>query len=177
MAIFKTETLKEKGLTQEQIDYIMAEAGKQVNSLTAERDGYKNQLATAQASLKAMEGIDAAGLQTKINELSEQMKGKDAEIEKIKSDYAFDEAIRKASGKNERAIMALLDVDGLKASKNQTQDIDAALAAVKKDNDYLFGSSAPVPRVVSSTSGINNDAQTKREQANEALRNLFGKGE
>ena len=55
MAIFKTETLKEKGLTQEQIDYIMAEAGKQVNSLTAERDGYKNQLATAQASLKAME--------------------------------------------------------------------------------------------------------------------------
>ena len=29
MAIFKTETLKEKGLTQEQIDYIMAEAGKQ----------------------------------------------------------------------------------------------------------------------------------------------------
>ena len=27
MAIFKTETLKEKGLTQEQIDYIMAEAG------------------------------------------------------------------------------------------------------------------------------------------------------
>lgn len=181
MAIFKTETLKEKGLTQEQIDYIMAEAGKQVNSLTAERDGYKNQLATAQASLKAMEGIDAAGLQTKINELSEQMKGKDAEIEKIKSDYAFDaavkEAIRKASGKNERAIMALLDVDGLKASKNQTQDIDAALAAVKKDNDYLFGSSAPVPRVVGSTSGINNDAQTKREQANEALRNLFGKGE
>ena len=176
MAIFKTETLKEKGLTQEQIDYIMAEAGKQVNSLTAERDGYKNQLATAQASLKAMEGIDAAGLQTKINELSEQMKDKDAEIEKIKSDYAFDaavkEAIRKASGKNERAIM-----DGLKASKNQTQDIDAALAAVKKDNDYLFGSSAPVPRVVSSTSGINNDAQTKREQANEALRNLFGKGE
>lgn len=31
MAIFKTEALKEKGLTQEQIDYIMAEAGKQVN--------------------------------------------------------------------------------------------------------------------------------------------------
>ena len=92
-------------------------------------------------------------------------------------DAAVKEAIRKASGKNERAIMALLDVDGLKASKNQTQDIDAALAAVKKDNDYLFGSSAPVPRVVSSTSGINNDAQTKREQANEALRNLFGKGE
>ena len=181
MAIFKTETLKEKGLTQKQIDYIMAETGREVNALTAERDGYKNQLATAQASLKAMEGIDATGLQTKINELSEQMKGKDAEIEKIKSDYAFDaavkEAIRKASGRNEKAIMALMDMDTLKASKNQAQDIETALTSLKKENDYLFDSSTPLPRVVSSTSGINNDAQTKREQANEALRNLFGKGE
>ena len=166
---------------QEQIDYIMAETGREVNALTAERDGYKNQLATAQASLKAMEGIDATGLQTKINELSEQMKGKDAEIEKIKSDYAFDaavkEAIRKASGRNEKAIMALMDMDTLKASKNQAQDIETALTSLKKENDYLFDSSTPLPRVVSSTSGINNDAQTKREQANEALRNLFGKGE
>ena len=79
MAIFKTETLKEKGLTQEQIDYIMAEAGKQVNSLTAERDGYKNQLATAQASLESDGGHRCSGTQTKINELSEQMKAKDAE--------------------------------------------------------------------------------------------------
>lgn len=102
MAIFKTETLKEKGLTQEQIDYIMAEVGKEINSLTAERDGYKTQLDTAQASLKAMEGIDAAGLQNKISELTTKLNGKDSEIEKIKADYAFDtsikEAIRKASG-------------------------------------------------------------------------------
>ena len=46
---------------------------------------------------------------------------------------------------------------------------------VKKENDYLFASDKPVPRVVSTTSGINNDAQTKKEQANEALRSLFGK--
>ena len=36
--------------------------------------------------------------------------------------------------------MALLDVDTLKASKNQAQDIEAALTALKKDNDYLFQS-------------------------------------
>ena len=126
-----------------------------------------------------MEGIDAAGLQTKVSDLTKQLQGKDAEIEKIKSDYAFDasvkEAIRKASGRNEKAIMALLDVDTLKASKNQTQDIEAAITALKKDNDYLFQQTT-VPRVVSSTTGINNDAQTKKEQANEALRSLLGKG-
>ena len=156
----KTEDLQGKGLNQEQIDFVMSEYGKELNAVKAERDGYKTQLDTAQASLKAMEGIDAAGLQTKVSDLTKQLQGKDAEIEKIKS---------------EKAIMALLDVDTLKASKNQTQDIEAAITALKKDNDYLFQQTT-VPRVVSSTTGINNDAQTKKEQANEALRSLLGKG-
>ena len=171
----KREDLTAQGLTAEQVEFVMSEYGKEVNPLKAERDSYKTQLDTTQASLKAIEGIDAAGLLTK------QLQGKDAEIEKIKSDYAFDasvkDAIRKASGRNEKAIMALLDVDTLKASKNQAQDIEAALTALKKDNDYLFQSNVQVPRVVSSTSGINNDVQTKKEQANEALRSLLGKGE
>ena len=106
---------------------------------------------------------------------------KDTEIEKIRSDYTFDsavrEAIRKASGRNEKAIMALLDIDTLKASKNQAQDITAALDTLKKDNDYLFQAEKKTPHVVSVTSGINPEAQTKREQANEALRSLLGRGE
>lgn len=178
--ILKTETLKEKGLTQEQIDYIMAEVGKEVNSLTAERDTYKNQLATAQATLKSMEGVDVAGLQAKVSELTTQLGNKDGEIEKIKADFAFDaavkEAIRASSGRNEKAIMALLDIESLKNSKNQEADIKTALENLKKDNDYLF-QNTKVPKVVSVTPGIDNEAQTKKEQANEALRALFGKGE
>lgn len=177
----KREDLTAQGLTAEQVEFVMSEYGKEVNPLKAERDSYKIQLDTAQASLKAMEGIDAPGLQTKVSDLTKQLQGKDAEIEKIKSDYAFDasvkDAIRKASGRNEKAIMALLDVDTLKASKNQAQDIETALANLKKDNDYLFQAAGTVPRVVSVTSGINPDAQTKKEQANEALRSFFGKGE
>lgn len=177
----KREDLTAQGLAAEQVEFVMSEYGKEVNSLKAERDSYKTQLDTAQTSLKAMEGIDAAGLQTKVSDLTKQLQGKDAEIEKIKSDYAFDasvkEAIRKASGRNEKAIMALLDVDTLKTSKNQTQDIEAAITALKKDNDYLFQQATTIPRVVSSTTGINNEAQTKKEQANEALRSLLGKGE
>lgn len=66
------------------------EYGKDLNAVKAERDGYRSQLDTAQTSLKAMEGIDAAGLQTKVSDLTKQLQGKDAEIEKIKADYAFD---------------------------------------------------------------------------------------
>ncbi len=94
MAIFKTETLKEKGLTQEQIDYIMAEAGREANALTAERDGYKNQLATAQASLKAMEGIDATGLQTKITDkYGEPVANADIEHRSGTVGFAYDEFV------------------------------------------------------------------------------------
>lgn len=177
--ILQTETLREKGMTKEQIDYVMAEVGKEINTLTAERDTYKSQLDTAQASLKAMEGIDAAALQQKITDLSNQISGKDAEIDRLKADYAFNdslkEAIQKSGAKNSKAVKALLDLEALKKSKNQTADIEAALAEVKKENDYLFTSDKPVPRVVSTTSGIDTDAQTKKEQANEALRSLFGK--
>lgn len=176
----KPEVLIEKGLTQEQVDFVIAEASKEINAVTAERDTYKNQLQTAQNTLKTMEGVDVAGMQSKISELTTQLGNKDSEIEKIKSDYAFDSAIkaaiRSAAGRNEKAIMALLDVDTLKASKNQEADIKSALDNLKKENDYLFQNTG-VPKIVSVTTGINNDAQTKKEQANEALRSLFGKGE
>ncbi len=94
--ILKTETLREKGMSQEQIDFVMAEVGKEINSITAERDTYKTQLDTAQASLKAMEGVDAAGLQQSVKDLQTQLSGKDAEIEKIKADYAFNDSLKEA---------------------------------------------------------------------------------
>ena len=126
-----------------------------------------------------MEGADPAALNQKITDLTTQLSGKDAEIANIRAEYAFNdsvkEAIRKAGARSEKAVMAMLDLDTLKASKNQQADITAALETVKKENDYLFASDKPVPRVVSTTSGIDNDAQTKKEQANEALRSLFGK--
>lgn len=178
--ILKTETLREKGLTQEQIDFVMAEVGKTFNALTAERDTYKTQLETAQATLEGMKGVDVAGMQKKIADLTTQLGSKDGEIAQIKADYAFETAlkaaIRTANGRNEKAITALLDIEALKTSKNQEADIKTALENLKKDNDYLF-QNGPTPRVVSVTGGINNDAQTKKEQANEALRSLFGKGE
>ena len=54
----KTEDLQAKGLTQEQIDYVMAEYGKDINGIKQERDTYKTQLSTAQATLKSFEGVN-----------------------------------------------------------------------------------------------------------------------
>lgn len=176
----KRDDLTAKGLTPEQVEFVMSEYGRELNPIIAERDAYKSQLETAQATLKTMEGVDPAALNQKITDLTNQLAGKDTEIANIRAEYAFTdsikEAIRKAGARSEKAVMAMLDLDALKASKNQQADITAALEAVKKENDYLFQPAKKPPFVVGSTSGIDQSAQTKKEQANEALRGLFGHG-
>lgn len=175
----KREELTAKGLTPEQVDFVMAEYGKEINPLIAERDGYKTQLGTAQTALKAMEGVDVEALKTKVLDLTQQLSGKDTEIQQIKADSQFNEllkdAIRGVGARNEKAVMPFLDIDSLKKSSNQTQDIQAALEAVKKDNDFLFQPAQNTPKFVSLTPGINQNVDDKKAHANEALRSIFGK--
>ncbi len=175
----KREELTAKGLTSEQVDFVMAEYGKEINPLIAERDGYKTQLGTAQTALKAMEGIDVEALKTQVSDLTQKLSGKDTEIQQIKADSQFNEllkdAIRGVGARNEKAVIPFLDIDSLKKSSNQTQDIQAALEAVKKDNDFLFQSAQNTPRFVSPTPGINQNVEDKKTQANEALRSILGR--
>ncbi len=155
--ILKTETLKEKGLTQEQIDYVMAEVGKEVNTLTAERDNYKEQLSTATASLEKFKDVDPAAMQGEIDKLNQQLKDKDAEYAAKEADRVFSdtlkEAIKTAGGRNAKSVMALLDVDALKASKDQSEDIKKALEKVKESDSYLFGADEPFLNPVGPTGG------------------------
>ena len=60
-------------------------------------------------------------------------------------------AVSEAKGKNAKAIRALLDVDSLKGSKNQAADMQAALAELKKENDYLFESDQVPPPYATGT--------------------------
>lgn len=175
----QTEDLQKQGLTTEQISYVMAEYGKELNPLKAERDNYKTQLSAARASLKAMDGVNVEELQRNLRKLQEDLAGKDAEIQQVKADAVFNEALKdaviKSGARSEKAVMAFLDLDALKGSKNQAADIQAALETIKKENDYLFQSARPVPRVVATTPGPNPAVEDKKTQANEALRSLFGK--
>lgn len=56
----------------------------------------------------------------------------------------LDSAIAEVKAKNSKAVKALLDLEALKSSKNQSDDIKSALEKVKSENDYLFdGNSVP----------------------------------
>lgn len=139
-------------LTQEIIDAILAENGRDVEAAKApyaDYDSIKDQLKTAKDGLKAFEGVDVAQLQGQITQLQNDLTAKETEHQSKLADMAFDHALEKAitgaQGRNAKAIAALLDVPTLKASKNQEADIKAALEGLKKDNGYLFGTDEKVP--------------------------------
>lgn len=50
----KTEDLQAKGLSQEQIDYVMAEYGKDINGIKQERDTYKPSFPRHRLPLRAL---------------------------------------------------------------------------------------------------------------------------
>ena len=49
-------------------------------------------------------------------------------------DAVIDEAIRGSKARNAKAVRALLDLGALRTSKNQKEDIAAAIEAVKKES-------------------------------------------
>ena len=160
----KTDFLKGLGLEQDAIDKIMAENGKDVAAEKAkttkaegERDNYKSQLETATESLEKFKDVDPAAMQSEIDKLNQQLKDKDAEYAAKEADRIFadtiKEAIKSAGGRNEKAVMAMLDMDALKASKNQSEDIKKALETVKESDAYLFGSDEPFSNPVGPTGG------------------------
>lgn len=160
----KRELLEKLGLEKEAIDKIMDENGidieaekAKVAAAEADRDKYKEQLEESTKALEAFKGIKPEELTAEIEKLQQTIKDKETEhaakIADMQFDSSLDKAIAESGAKNAKAVKALLDVESLKNSKNQKDDIKSALEAVKKDNDYMFGSDEPINNSISSTRG------------------------
>lgn len=172
----KRSFLEGLGIERDTIDKILDENGKDLENakvqLTVERDDLKAQLDKAQETLKGFDGVDVNDLKTQITNLTKAIDDEKAASAQKLADMQFKhllESEASASGaRNIKAVMALLDTDTLKASKNQEADIKAAFEAVKKDNDYLFASNEPIdnPKGVGKTepggNGGNAFADTMR---------------
>ena len=117
--------------------------------------------------------MDVSGLKQKIEDLRKDMSAKDEEYKKEIADRDFNdvlkEAIASANGKNSKAITALLDVDALKASKNQKDDIAAAIKVLteKEDSKMLFGK--PEPREVGKSNTIGSFSTGEGGKATDTL--------
>lgn len=89
--------------------------------------------------LKKFDGVDVTGMQQRITELETNLQSKETEFQQKIADRDFEDLlsaqINSAKGVNARAIRALLDVDALKASKNQKDDVAAAIQALAEAED------------------------------------------
>lgn len=166
-------------LTDEQINSLLDINSADIGRVKKERDGYKAQLETVEGKLRAFDGINAGDLQAQVSNLTKELADTKAnhakELEGIRFTAELEEKVKSFNPKNSKVVMAMLDIDKLRASTNRDADITAAVEAVKKENDYLFASEKVPPRVVTGTSTSQTDRADKKAQANEAFRALLGK--
>lgn len=141
-----------EGLSKEAIDAIMDENGRDIEkerSKRADYDTIKEQLAAANKQIEEFKGMDIDG----VRKAAEEWKAKAEQAERDASERIAEmefngtlrEAITAAKGRNVKAISALLDVPTLRGSKNQAEDIKAALEALKQESGYLFDTETPPP--------------------------------
>jgi hypothetical protein len=141
-------------------DEIDAEVGKELGADYIPKAVHREQLDKVKTLAEEIASRDAQLEELKkaagaSDELKAQIDAMQKENADMKADYEgkiadmqfsalLDAQIGAAAAKNGKAVRALLDMDSLKASKNQEQDIKAAIEAVKKENDFLFETGAPI---------------------------------
>ena len=128
----------ETPLSKEVIDAIMAENGRDIEGVKARYADYeelKQQLAQA----------ETVAAKTWEERLHQQVDTHRREMSDLIFSHNLEKAILSAKGRNAKAITALLDVETLKASENQTADLEEALQQLKQDCGYLFQSETPPP--------------------------------
>ena len=170
----KKDDLKLQGLTDEQIDFVMAEYGKglkkvqtELENVKEEKEKLQEQLNTAQETLKSFDGVNPEEFKKTIADYEKAIKDKDAEYAQKLADRDFNDllkdSIRTANGLNEKAIMALLDIDTLKASKNQKEDVTAAIKTLTEaeDSKMLFKSTTEPIKKASFTEPIKKPSVDK----------------
>lgn len=148
------EELLELGLTEEQIPGVFKINGKDVEKAKGDLKGKEETIETLQGQLKTankeiedFKELDVKEIEKRANDYKEKFETAETEakkkLENIQFEHELENAIRDSKAKNVKAVKALLDIETLKDSKNQIEDIKQALEATKEENDYLFGDDEP----------------------------------
>ena len=138
-----------------------AEFEKKVNRLTEDLNAEKKRADTAVETLKGFEGKDFDAITRERDEWKTKHDNAVAAYQKEQEEREFNSvleaAITDAKGKNAKAIMALMDLDKLRGSKNQEKDIKAALDAMRNESGYLFDDNGGNPQFTTSNGNGGNN--------------------
>lgn len=160
----------------------MTDYDNQAKKLDAANDTIKandTAMKDLQGKLDGFKDVDVSGLNQRIKDLETEkaniQKDYDAKIADRDFDDLVKESIAAVKGKNAKAITALLDVPTLKASKNQKEDVAAALKALTEaeDSKMLFGEPESKPEGTGDLIGrVRGGSSTSAEEA--AMRAAMG---
>ena len=127
-----------------------AEFEKKVNRLTDDYNAEKKRADEAVSTLKGFEGKDFDAITRERDEWKKKHDEAVADYKRQQEDREFnsalENAISEANGKNAKAIMALLDTEKLRGSRNLDKDIKSALDALRTDSGYLFEDNGGKPQ-------------------------------
>lgn len=139
--------LEEFGLEKDAINKIMSAHGASIQAeqqkaqaIAGERDAVKNSLDKVQEQLKAFEGVDVNELKGKVSTLEKSLETAKVEHAKELEDISFNSILDAATtnSRDPKLVKAALDLDTLRQSKNQKEDITAAVQKLAEDKPFLF---------------------------------------
>ncbi len=144
-----------------------AEHEKKVNRLTDDYNAEKKRADEAVETLKGFEGKDFDAITRERDEWKKKHDEAVADYKRQQEDREFtsalENAISEAKGKNAKAIMALLDTEKLRGSRNMEKDIKSAIEAVRTESGYLFEDNGGKPHFSTNKSDPGNPGSLTRE--------------
>ena len=143
----------DQSLSKEVIDAIMAENGRDVEAAKRPFADYQD-IKDENQRLKAQQGdglVDGKTAQEWKQAHDQAVADHKAQLADLDFQKKLDGAISTAKGRNGKAIRALLDMDARRVSKNQDEDIKAAVEALQKESGYLFDDEGVPPPYAAGT--------------------------
>lgn len=154
------KVLEEMGLEKDQINTIMADYGKSVNSLKeqvdtlrTERDTFKSQVDSSNKQLEELKGKITNNDKAKqtIADLQQQLKESEAtakaELLSVKKTNAINNALRDAKVRDTKAIMPFINTDEVKFNDDGLTGLKDQLESLKKEKGFLFENAEPTPGI------------------------------
>ncbi|WP_373880038.1 phage scaffolding protein [Levilactobacillus brevis] len=174
----KRDLLKGMNLTDDQIDQIMKangvdiEAAKSslgdVDAIKQENDTLKDQLSTRDKDMKALKKQvgDNEDLTKQVTDLQAKYdndtKELSAQLKQTKLTGALNTALSGAKARNPKTVEALLDMNKIQLEEDgKLTGLDDQLAAIKKDNEYLFDEGANTNYEPGGGNGSNDSDQVQ----------------
>lgn len=174
--------LKELGLTDEQIEKVMAENGKDVQAEQAntaakqsEVDVLTSQLTEANKQVQAFKDMKVDDIRAKAQEFEEKFNQSQTELKEARETAMIEKVLSTSNAHDIDVVKGLIKRDQLVFKDNSILGLDEQIASLKTEKSFLFKSEEGKKPTFSSGSGPEGDP--KPTTLRDAIAAAINKGE